>query len=212
MIMQPTLAQLLQQLDQPGLPAVPASVSDPNQAAAYAGLRECPSIALPALRARSSDIGPLAVEAGQGLAALRGYHSIDLSEAATKQLTSYSFPGNEAELRGLVQRAIMLHPPAPTAAARAAARASCASLDSPGCSCDGPGGSSHSCSSSDGGSLDGQMRGKGSCGSEPVLTLDAQDFWAATGDADRARLDVLELMPWMRRFILNTGAWGLGGC
>jgi hypothetical protein len=36
--------------------------------------------------------------------------------------------------------------------------------------------------------------------------LDAGDFWAATGNADRARVNVLELMPWLKKYILDTGA------
>jgi len=39
----------------------------------------------------------------------------------------------------------------------------------------------------------------------PVLTLDAGDFWAATGDADRARMDVLKLLPGLRKYVLETG-------
>jgi hypothetical protein len=38
-----------------------------------------------------------------------------------------------------------------------------------------------------------------------VLVLDAQDFWAATGAADRGRIDMLEVLPGIRQFVLNTG-------
>ena len=208
---QPTLTQLLQQLQQqqddphlaqqgPGAMLPHFCSSDVPVKAVLSGLRQCPSIAISALRARSSDIGPLAVAAGQSTASLRGYQRVELSELALKQLTSYDFPGNEAELSGLVQRAIMSHPPA-------AQMASQSSLD--GHSCSSNGSHSPSCSSDGGGSVEGccGMRGCGSEVEAPVLTLDAGDFWAATGGADRARVDVLEVMPWLRKFVLNTGGW-----
>lgn len=210
LVSQLPLAQLTQQLQElPG--AAPEAAASPQPAATASlalGLPHCRSIALSALRARSSDIGPLAVLSGQAAAWLRGYRSIMLTDAAEKQLTSYDFPGNEAELKGLVQRAVMLHPPAPTAASKSYGSGS--SLDVSGCSCDG--GCSGSSDSGSDGSMAGCCGGPGGCGSSsgegvqaPVLVLDAGDFWAATGTADRARVDVLQVMPWLRKFVLDTG-------
>lgn len=195
LVSQPTLTQLLQQLQETAAATAAAGDSTPAPGA-FASLKKCPAIAVPPLQARPSDIGPLAIAAGQGTACLRGYKGIQLSAAALQQLTSYPFPGNEAELKGLVQRAIMLHAPAPGAR-------SVSSFESPLCSCDG-----EECCSSHG-RVDGGCCGKGGCSTgeptAPVLTLEAGDFWAATGKADRARMDVLELFPWLKRFILGTG-------
>jgi len=196
LVSQPTLTQLLQQLQESAAAAAGDSTPAP---AAFASLKKCPSIAVPALQARPSDIGPLAIAAGQGTACLRGYSGIQLSAAALQQLTSYPFPGNEAELKGLVQRAIMLHAPAPGAR-------SVSSFESSLYSCDGE----ECCSSR--GRVDGGCCSEGGCSTgeptAPVLTLEAADFWAATGKADRARMDVLELFPWLKRFILGTGEEG----
>jgi hypothetical protein len=200
LVSQLPLAQLLEQIPPTALLAG-AAVGQLGPVGP--GLRDCPAIALPALRARPSDIGPLAVAAGRSTAALRGYQGIQLTDAAEMQLTSYDFPGNEAELLGLVQRAVMLHPPAPTAAGASIY----GSMDSALCSCDGGcvSGTSSSCDGTGMGACDSV----GACGtaaaSGPVLTLDAGDFWAATGDADRGRVDVLEVLPWLRRYILDTG-------
>lgn len=196
LVSQLPLAQLLDQL--PPTALLVGAAGQPGKVGA--GLRDCPSIALPALRARPSDIGPLAVAAGRSTAVLRGYQGIQLTDAAEMQLTSYDFPGNEAELQGLVQRAVMLHPPAPSAAGPSVY----GSMDSALCSCDG------GCVSSTGSSsCDMGCGSTGACStaatSGPVLTLDAGDFWAATGDADRGRVDVLEVLPWLRKYILDTG-------
>jgi hypothetical protein len=133
----------------------------------------------------------MARAAGQATAVLRGYNGVQLTPAAEKQLTSYEFPANEAELQGLVQRAIMLHPPAPpaTSALPAAAKAK------------------------EEGSLAGGFeflrmgtnQGSAQAAGGHVLVLESGDFWAATGTADRERVDVLEVMPWLRKCILDTG-------
>lgn len=194
LVSQMPLAQLLERLPDLSAGAAAAAAGggvgrQPGGAAGQA-LKDCPSIALPALRARASDIGPLAVAAGQATAALRGYQSIELTDAAEKQLTSYDFPGNEAELKGLVHRAIMLHP-------AAAANADCSCGCDNTSSCSDCSGSAHApCG---GGSCDGHQ--KQGC----VLVLDAPDFWAATGVADRGRIDMLEVLPGIRQFVLNTG-------
>lgn len=158
------------------------------------GLAKAAVIAVPALRQRSPDIVPLAIAAGTSAASQRGYGAVSLTPAAAKQLTSYAFPGNEAELKGLVKRAVMLHPLADSA---------------------------------------------GSLSSCPTLTLDADDFWSATQvgtaaascravlclchkpcltaillpllqAADRGRLDALEVFPWIRTLLLDTGIWPHG--
>lgn len=182
---------LVQLLD--SLPA--AASSKPQGDHQQLGLKGCPSIALPALRARSSDIPLMAVAAGRATAALRGYSGICLTASAEMQLTSYEFPGNESELQGLVQRAIMLHPPAAGAAAAAVAGSS--TLEAPPCSWEGE---------EEGESGAASAAAEGQAGSrQPLLTLDGGDFWAATGDADRGRVDVLEVLPWLRKYILETG-------
>ena len=53
------------------------------------------------LRQRPADIGPLSEHYALEAAAVRGYRGIDITPAALRQLTSYSFPGNE-EVRGMV--------------------------------------------------------------------------------------------------------------
>lgn len=173
------------------LDSLPAAASPESQGNCQLGLKGCPSIALPALRARSSDIPLLAVAAGHATAALRGYSGIRLTASAEMQLTSYEFPGNEAELQGLVQRAIMLHPPA----AAAAVVTGSTGLQAPPCIWEGEEDESGVASSA--------AEGQGS--RQPLLTLDGGDFWAATGDADRGRVDVLEVLPWLRKYILETG-------
>jgi len=131
------------------------------------------------------------VAAGQATGALRGYQGIQLTAAAQQQLTSYEFPGNEAELQGLVQRAIMLHPPASAPAAEAAGAAAGAEAAARSWN------NAYPVNSWDEVACDQVER--------PVLVLDVGDFWAATGDADRGRVDVLEVLPWLRRYILDTG-------
>jgi hypothetical protein len=170
-----------------------AHQSGPAELHSEPSLRDCPSIALPALRARSSDIPLLAVAAGQATAVLRGYSGVQLTAAAEQQLTSYGFPGNEAELQGLVQRAIMLHPPAPPATSALSAPLS----------------SSSATAGWHAGGIEvlGVETAQGSvqAAGGHVLLLECGDFWAATGDADRGRVDVLEVMPWLRKYILDTG-------
>lgn len=166
------------------------------------GLSRCSSIAVPPLRARASDIVPLALQAAATAAVLRGYADVQLTETAALQLSSYDFPGNEIELQGVMQRAVMLHPVAPA----------CSSMTS--CS---------SCGDENNYATAGTQRcngSTGSCGSlscdsalagvaGSVLVLDACDFWQASNDAERHRLDVLELIPWFRP-LLDSGLWPHG--
>ncbi|WIA18804.1 hypothetical protein OEZ85_003487 [Tetradesmus obliquus] len=156
-------------------------------AAAAAGLSGIKAISVPPLRARASDIAPMAVQAALPDALLRGYAAVQLTDAAELQLAGYHWPGNEVELECLVQRAVLLHPQAP---------------NNSGSNCDC--GSSSSSSSSSGSSS-----GIESCG-DAVLTLDAADFWPAAEEADRHRIDILELLPWLKPLMLDTGLWPVG--
>lgn len=83
LISQLSLTQLAQQLS---LEALSPSA---GATAALAAFKDCPSIALPALRARPSDVCMLAVAAGQATATLRGYGSIELTDAAQMQVGSH---------------------------------------------------------------------------------------------------------------------------
>lgn len=114
-------------------------------------------------------------------AELRGYGSVTLTSEAVKQLTGYHFPGNEDELEGLVQRAVMLHPAAAAATSPSNRNSTSLGAYSLDTACDGP-----------------------------MLVLDQDEFWAATEDADRERVDVLELLPWLRPYLLDTQLWPHG--
>jgi hypothetical protein len=159
---------------------------------------------MPPLRTRASDIAPLALQAAEGAARLRGYGGVALSEAAAKRLTAYAFPGNVAELRGLVTRAVMLHPPASTSSTSSASSVSACSgagqhdkcTDGVGCGCSSEPGTASSTSPA-------------CCkqAASPVLVLQEGDFWGAFQEADKGRLDVLELLPWLRSVLLDSGIW-----
>jgi hypothetical protein len=184
LVSQLPLLQLLDELRQ-------LQQQQPGTAAAapvWQGLAGCHAIAVPPLRARASDIVPLALQSGCTFAALRGYSGgVQLSEAAANQLTSYGWPGNEAELTGAIQSAIMRYPSVAAGLSSRSCSSLCSSMDG-GCASSGNGG----------GSTDA-----------PVLVLDAGDFWLATQQADRARIDVLEVFRFLRAF-LNTGQWRPG--
>jgi transcriptional regulator with GAF, ATPase, and Fis domain len=90
--------------------------------------------------------------------------TLNLSRADLRYFVGYHWPGNELELQGLVQRAVLLHPPAPV-------------NNSSGSCCGGS--SSSSCNGS--GSSSSYVEG---CG-VAVLALDAADFWPAAEEADR---------------------------
>lgn len=142
----------------------PASTSRHAPAAAASmsgGLARMTVIAIPPLRARSSDVAPLALQAAAVQAAKRGYNSVKLTDAAVRSLTSYKFPFNEAELEALVQRAVMLHPAAPPISP---VTSHTQSLGMPAA-----GGMIHHTTSSKPHQSSPQLH--------PALVLDAADFW-----------------------------------
>ena len=65
---------------------------------------------LPALRERTQDIIPLTRHLISGMGGKLGRHGMALSEAAERQLTQYSWPGNIRELENVIQRAMILAP------------------------------------------------------------------------------------------------------
>ena len=65
-------------------------------------------IALPPLREREGDIPELARHFADKACAFLQRDAIDWSQAALDHLSSYAFPGNVRELKGLVERAVLL--------------------------------------------------------------------------------------------------------
>ena len=65
---------------------------------------------IPALRERAQDILPLARHLISRMSAGMGRHGMSLSQAAERQLTQYSWPGNIRELENVIQRAMILAP------------------------------------------------------------------------------------------------------
>ena len=45
---------------------------------------------------------------------------------------------------------------------------------------------------------------------QPELVLDVGDFWSATADGERWRLDVLEEWPWLKEMLLGGRVWPEG--
>ena len=65
-------------------------------------------IELPPLREREGDIPELARHFADKACAFLQRDAIDWSQAALDHLSSYAFPGNVRELKGLVERAVLL--------------------------------------------------------------------------------------------------------
>jgi DNA-binding NtrC family response regulator len=65
------------------------------------------TIPVPALRARSEDILPLAKALLERGTRVHGRTGVTFSEAVEKMLTSYSWPGNVRELRNAIERALV---------------------------------------------------------------------------------------------------------
>jgi DNA-binding NtrC family response regulator len=65
------------------------------------------AIPVPALRARPSDILPLAEALLERGARVHGRAGVAFSEPVKKMLTSYSWPGNVRELRNAIERALV---------------------------------------------------------------------------------------------------------
>jgi len=68
------------------------------------------SIALPALRERSTDILPLAHFLIDKYCKLNGFEQKHLSPSAASKLIQYAWPGNVRELENIIHRAILLSP------------------------------------------------------------------------------------------------------
>ena len=65
-------------------------------------------VVLPALRERGSDICELATHFATSTCAFLQRRPVVLADSALAQLACYSFPGNVRELKGLVERAVLL--------------------------------------------------------------------------------------------------------
>jgi hypothetical protein len=178
------------------------------------GFSRCSCIAVPPLRARASDILPLALHAATASAALRGYARVELSHAAQLQLQGYDFPGNTEELQGLMPRAVMLHPVSNSYRSPNTSLSSSSSEYSLGCSS-----RSDTCSGSCKGESTSNGSSKARCGgggcstaaaaAGEVLLLDTGDFYGVAVSADRQRHDVMTLLRWMRG-MLESGLWPYG--
>src|SRR6185312_4841815 len=66
------------------------------------------TLAVPALRDRASEIGPLAEHFARTAAAEQGRPTPRLSEGARAALVAYGWPGNVRELRNAIERALVL--------------------------------------------------------------------------------------------------------
>lgn len=66
------------------------------------------TIAVPPLRDRPEDIAPLAAHLLHRLRAAHGRASVKFSDAATRLLTAYPWPGNARELKNAIERALVL--------------------------------------------------------------------------------------------------------
>ena len=69
-------------------------------------------LVVPPLRERAEDIEPIAVRLLAGIADDLGRGAIAISADALESLRSYAWPGNIRELRNVLERAVLLGPPA----------------------------------------------------------------------------------------------------